>query len=127
MFCCSAAGDLLPTIAVFKSQSGYLYDTWGAGALPGSIFSANKSGWFNMHEYEVWFEKVFLVWLTKNLPKEDIKVLISDNLGALVSHRVMELCTENNIRYLVATNLAQYRYCVILCILTSTDRKFYFV
>lgn len=99
MFCCSAAGDLLPTMTVFKSQSGYFYDTWGAGAPPGSVFSANKSGWFNMHEYEVRFEKVFLVWLTKNLPKEDIKVLIADNLGAHVSHRVMELCTENNIRY----------------------------
>ena len=100
MYCCSAAGDLLPTMTVFKSQSGFYYDTWGAGAPEGTVFTANKSGWFNMNEYEVWFEKVYLVWLEKkNIPKEDIKVLIADNLGAHISQRVMEHCRNHNIRY----------------------------
>jgi transposase-like protein len=99
MFCCSAAGELLPPMTVYKSQSGYYYDTWAAGAPPGSVFTANKSGWFNMYEYEAWFEKVFLVWLHQHIPKEDIKVLIADNLGAHISQHVIELCKENNIRY----------------------------
>ncbi len=99
MFCCSAAGELLPTMTVFKSQSGYYYDTWGQGAPIGSVFTANKTGWVNMKEYEMWFEDIFLVWVNRHIPKEDIKILIADNLGAHISQRVMELCKENNIRY----------------------------
>lgn len=100
MFCCSAAGALLALMVVYKSLSGYFYDTWAAGAPEGTVFTANKAGWFGMKEYEVWFEKVFLVYLDKNIPKEEVKVLIADNLGAHISQRVMELCKENNIRYI---------------------------
>lgn len=31
--------------------------------------------------------------------KEEVKVLMADNLGAHISTRVMELCTEYNIRW----------------------------
>jgi hypothetical protein len=58
MFCCSAAGDLLPPMVVYKSPSGNFYDSWATGAPVGSVFTANKGGWFNMKEYENWFEKV---------------------------------------------------------------------
>lgn len=85
-------------MTVYKSQSGNFYDTWAAGAPEGSVFTANKAGWFGMREYEVWFEKVFLKYLNSNIPKEELKVLIADNLGAHISQRVMELCKQNNIR-----------------------------
>jgi hypothetical protein len=112
MFCCSAADELLPPMTVYKSQSGFYYDTWAVGAPPGSVFTANKSGWFNMYKYEAWFEKVFLVWLHQHIPKEDIKILIADNLGAHISQHVMELCKEHNIRYhTYSTNDKYLTYC----------------
>jgi hypothetical protein len=98
MFCASGDGELTPTMTVFKSQSGNFYDTWATGAPPGSVFTANKSGWFNMREFETFFEKVFLKFLEGRIAKEDIKILIGDNLGAHISQTVMEQCKEHNVR-----------------------------
>jgi hypothetical protein len=98
MFCCSADGKMLPPMTAYKSQSGYCYEIWKEGHPPGSVITANKSGWFNMEEYESWFDMVFLKYVTENIPKEETKVLIADNLGAHISQSVMEKCRENNIR-----------------------------
>lgn len=100
MYCCSAAGELLPPMTVYKSISGNFYDTWATGAPLGSVFSANKSGWFNMKEFETFFEKVFLKHLEGRIPKEEVKVLIGDNLGAHLSLTVMELCKEHHVRFI---------------------------
>jgi len=48
MFACSADGQLLPPMTVYKSPSGNFYDIWAEGAPEGSVFTANKAGWFNM-------------------------------------------------------------------------------
>jgi hypothetical protein len=69
MFCCSGDGKLLPPMTVFKSQSGNCFDTWANGGSVGSVIAANRSGWFNMVEYETWFTKVFLRWLDAHIPK----------------------------------------------------------
>jgi hypothetical protein len=42
---------------------------------------------------------VFLVYIDKNLPKEDVKVIIGDNLRAHLSPTVLNACRRNNIRY----------------------------
>jgi hypothetical protein len=53
---------------------------------------------------------VFLVHV-KKLPKEDIKVLIGDNLAAHLSPYVTDLCTIHNIRFVflpeISTHLLQ--------------------
>jgi hypothetical protein len=36
----------------------------------------------------------------RNLPKEEVKVLIGDNLAAHLSPVVTELCEENNVRFI---------------------------
>jgi hypothetical protein len=100
MLCVSADGEMLPPLTVLKSPSGNFYDVWATGGPPGSVFTANKSGWFNMKEFETFFEKVFLVWLEGRIPKEEVKVVIGDNLGSHVSLHVMELCRENNVRFI---------------------------
>jgi hypothetical protein len=69
MFCCSADGKMLPPMTTYKSQSGYCYDTWAEGHPVGAVIAANKSGWFNMAEYETWFTKVFLRHIDANIPK----------------------------------------------------------
>ena len=42
---------------------------------------------------------MFLVYIDKNLPKEDVKVIIGDNLRAHLSPTVLNACRRNNIRY----------------------------
>jgi hypothetical protein len=98
MFCACGDGNLTPTMTVFKGPSGNFYETWATGAPPGSVFTANKSGSFNMREFETFFEKVFLKYIDGRIPKEDVKILIGDNLGAHISPIVMEKCKEHNIR-----------------------------
>jgi hypothetical protein len=98
MFCASANGLLLPPMTVYKSLSGNFYDTWATGGPVGSVFTANKGGWFNMRECETWFEKVFLKWIDGRIPKEEVKVLIMDNLSAHLSLNIMQQCRDHNIR-----------------------------
>lgn len=70
MFCCAGSGELLPPMTVYKSPaSGNFYTSWADGHPIGSVCVANKSGWFNMQEFEVWFTKVFLVYIQYRLPK----------------------------------------------------------
>jgi hypothetical protein len=57
-------------MTVYKSPSGNCFDTWADGHPPGSVIAANKSGWFNMAEYETWFSKILLRWTDANIPKE---------------------------------------------------------
>lgn len=100
MFCCTASGDLLPPMTVYKSLSGNFYQNWADGHPIGSVCTANKSGWFNMKEFETFFEKVFLPYIQYRLPKDDIKCLIGDNLGSHLSCHVLELCKEHNVRFI---------------------------
>ena len=39
------------------------------------------------------------MYVTRELPREDVKVLIGDNLGAHLSASVLEQCERHNIRY----------------------------
>jgi hypothetical protein len=55
------------------------------------------------------FHKVFLRHVQRTLPREDIKLLLGDNLAAHLSPYVTSLCEENNIRLV----LYQYRYCTV--------------
>lgn len=97
MFCCSAAGHMLPPMVVYKSGTGCVYQTWCEGGPEGATYAANKSGWFDMQKFNQWFKQVFLKHV-KTLPKDDIKVLIGDNLAAHLSPYVTELCAKHNIR-----------------------------
>lgn len=40
---------------------------------------------------------MFLRWI-KRLPREDIKVLLGDNLAAHLSPYVIEMCRKHNVR-----------------------------
>jgi hypothetical protein len=99
MFCCSAAGNLVPPMTVYKSVTGGFYKMWGEGGPPGSAYTANKSGYFNMEKFTKWLTDVFLPYIPK-LPADKVKVLIVDNLTAHMSPTVTRLCQENNIRFI---------------------------
>jgi len=55
MFCCSAAGEMLPPMVVYKNKSCSVYTTWVEGGPDGATYAATPSGWFNRPTFEQWF------------------------------------------------------------------------
>ncbi len=43
MFCCNAAGDMLPPMVIYKSGTGILCKIWCNGIPKGTTYTANKS------------------------------------------------------------------------------------
>lgn len=99
MYCCSAAGLMLPPMVVYKSINSTVYTTWCQGGPPNTVYAATKTGWVDMSKFNQWFTDVLLVHVS-TLPPEDIKVIIGDNLAAHLSPFVTELCAQHNIRFI---------------------------
>lgn len=97
MFCCSADGTMLPPMVVYKSATGVVYSSWCEGGPDGTTYAASASGWFDMGKFNQWFKQVFIRHI-KTLPKDDIKVIIGDNLAAHLSPYVTMLCELHNVR-----------------------------
>lgn len=95
MFCGNAAGTILPPYIVYKAE--HLYNTWTLGGPKQSRFNRSRSGWFDLHIFEDWFESLFLP-VAKKIPGE--KILIGDNVSSHVSVKVLKLCQDNNIKLL---------------------------
>ncbi|KAK3923582.1 Jerky protein homolog-like [Frankliniella fusca] len=99
-------GHLLPLHVVYKSK--YVYPSWIEGGPPGTRYSASESGWFNMSIFEEWFELICVPYLKKF---EGKKAVIGDNLSSHLSLKVLKLCEENNIKFLLlppnSTHLTQ--------------------
>lgn len=68
MFCVSAAGDMLPPMTVYKSNTDTIYKKWSKEGPPGSVFVASPSGWFDMKRFNVWFDEVLLPYM-EDLPR----------------------------------------------------------
>jgi len=75
MFACTASGHMLPPMTVYKSASSSCYSSWCEGGPLGGVYSATKSGWFNMEMFNLWFNTVLLPYF-KTLPKDDTKLII---------------------------------------------------
>lgn len=94
MFCCSAAGKMLPPYVVYKALN--FYPAWAEGGPEGAIYTATKSGWFDHFCFEDWYFQVFLPAVRKLQGK---KVLVGDNLSSHISSRVIESCREHDIEF----------------------------
>jgi hypothetical protein len=68
MFCCSAAGKMLPPMVVYKSGTGAVYQSWCEGGPAGTTYAASKNGWFDMSKFNQWFKeaRVLLQFLPNN-------------------------------------------------------------
>ena len=99
LFACTASGDMLPPMTVYKSTTGAVYTTWCEGGPPGAVYAATKSGWFNMNMFNSWFEQIMLPYI-RSLPREEKKVIIGDNLAAHLSPFVIRICEQYNVRFL---------------------------
>lgn len=108
MFAGSASGSTLPVYVVYKSATN-LYHSWMEGGPKNARYNRSKSGWFEGPLFEDWFITVALPYLKKL--GDGPKAIIGDNLASHVSIRVLELCIENNIKFLLlppnSTHLCQ--------------------
>ncbi len=51
---------MLPPMIVYKSGTGSTYPVpaWGQGGPEGTVYAANKTGWFDMEKFVKWFKEV---------------------------------------------------------------------
>lgn len=63
MFCGSAAGVLLPPYVVYKGVN--CYPAWCENGIPGGVYTATKSGWFDLFCFTDWFKRVLLPHLRR--------------------------------------------------------------
>ena len=106
MFAGNTAGEFLPPLVVYKSES--IYKEWFRGGPLNTVYDCTKNGWFDSCTFEVWFFKQFLPSI------EHLKgpiVLIGDNLGSHFSTSVIQECMARNIFFIClapnATHLCQ--------------------
>lgn len=95
MFCGSAAGEMLPAYVVYKAE--HVWSTWTEGGPKNTRYNRSKSGWFDSHCFNDWFESIFIRGI-KHL--NGTKVLIGDNLSSHFSERVLTLARENDVRFI---------------------------
>ncbi|KAK3929651.1 LOW QUALITY PROTEIN: Jerky protein homolog-like [Frankliniella fusca] len=94
----SDTGIVLPFYFVYQAK--YVYPTWIENGPKHTVYNATESGWFNMIIFEDWFVKTALPYFKKFGPNQK-KAIIRDNLGAHLSIKVIQLCEENNIAFLL--------------------------
>jgi hypothetical protein len=58
MFCCSAAGYMLPPMVVYQSGTCSVYTSWTLDGPEGTTYAASKSSWFDMSKFNQWFTQV---------------------------------------------------------------------
>lgn len=94
MFTAIASGKCLPLYVVYKATN--LYSEWVSGGPPDTRYNCTKSGWFDSAMFENYFETIIIPWA------QDIagtKVVICDNLTSHLSIKVVELCQQNDIKF----------------------------
>jgi len=82
MFCGNAAGHMLPPMVVYKALN--MYSGWKKGGEKNFKYSCSASGWFDMYQFELWFEEMMLPLLKK---LEGKKLIIGDNVSSHISPR----------------------------------------
>uniref|UniRef100_A0A0A9YD57 Tigger transposable element-derived protein 2 n=1 Tax=Lygus hesperus TaxID=30085 RepID=A0A0A9YD57_LYGHE len=95
MVCGNGAGELAPIYVTYKSLN--VYPEWVEGGPAHARYSRSKSGWFDTHTFEDWFEFTMLPILRR---QAGTKVLIGDNLSSHISVRVLNLCAQHNVRFI---------------------------
>ncbi|XP_049841149.1 uncharacterized protein LOC126291628 [Schistocerca gregaria] len=98
------AASLWPILPVRKQK----WTDWIYNAPPGTRMNSSDSGWMEQGVFDDWFETHFLPFALK---KEGRRVIIGDNLSSHISIRTLELCEQNNIKFIClppnATHLLQ--------------------
>ncbi|KAL0870945.1 hypothetical protein ABMA27_004770 [Loxostege sticticalis] len=95
MFTATANGKCLPVYVVYKAST--LYSEWIDGGPTDARYNCTKSGWFDSAMFENYFENIIIPWAQKTV---GAKVVICDNLSSHLSVKVIELCEQNDIKFI---------------------------
>jgi len=95
MFAVDAAGSMLPLYVVYKSSQ--LWDSWTTGGPEKCRYNRTQSGWFDQCIFEDWFITIVIPHFRR---MEGDKVVIGDNLASHMSIKIIQLCKENNIKFI---------------------------
>lgn len=99
MFTATASGKRLPLYVVYKST--ILYSEWISRAPPDTRYNCTKSGWFESAIFENYFETIIHNLLRPWAQKiSGTKVVICDNLSSHLCIKVVELCQQNDIKFI---------------------------
>lgn len=96
MFSATASGTLLPPFVVYKANK--MWSSWCLNGPKGCRYSNTPSGWFDGPMFEEWFTVIVVPWARKLSGQ---KLIIGDNLSAHISHRVIELCEQHKIKFIL--------------------------
>lgn len=91
----NAAGAVLPPFVVYKSNRLWL--TWAEGGPNEARYANSPSGWFDTNTFEEWFVNHMMPQLKK---QQGAKAVIGDNLSSHISPKVLELCENNEIKFI---------------------------
>jgi hypothetical protein len=95
MMMCGNRKGFLPPYILYKG--GNVYESWCMGGPDKAVYSSSQSGWFDMFVFEDWFKKIFLPHVRRQPGK---KILLGDNLASHISLDVIQLCRENDIKFI---------------------------
>jgi hypothetical protein len=95
MMMCGNRKMFLPPYILYKGSN--VYESWCSGGPDKAVYSSSQSGWFDMWVFEDWFKKVFLPHVRRQPGK---KILLGDNLSSHISLEVINLCRENDIKFI---------------------------
>ena len=92
MSCCSAAGDYLPRLILYKSV--HLYTKWCQEGPTDATYNTSENGWINKAIFFDWFQNCFI---PKTAQGNKTRLLILDGHSSHVSLRIVETALANNI------------------------------
>lgn len=91
LFCCSAAGQFLPPLVIYKGL--HLYDTWTVGGPPDALYAVSPSGYMQDFVFEKWI--LHFVECVKDVEKPVL--LIMDGHGSHLTFESARACQKNQI------------------------------
>ena len=96
MFCCNAAGDLLPPYVIYKGTPDMIQSTWVSGGPIDTSYSVTRSGWMEDYVLEAWFKTRFVKWLDTNNVQRPV-MLIFDGHGSHITYQMAQIAKENGV------------------------------
>ena len=74
------------------------YENWTTGDYNNTVYDCMTYRWFDLHTFETWFFKQFILSIRKHQGKQ--VVLIGNDLGSHFSPKVIDACVQNDIIFI---------------------------
>jgi len=74
----------------------FMWSSWARDGPKGAVYAVNERGWMTIFNFSQWFKECFLPVAKR---KEGPVLLVGDNHSSHLGPEVIQLCRENNIRF----------------------------